>query len=369
MKLVHITRQYYPSVGGIETVVRNLSDYTRRAGHQVDVITLDRLFGQEHAPLAADEMVNGIRTKRLPSWGPHQYAIAPRILSAIDSYDLVHLHSSDFFLDYLAWTKLLHQKPLILSTHGLFFHTRFARLIKLAYLHTVTRLDLRWVSAICCDSENDMRLVRQIAPVEKVHLVPNGINYDQLSRLDVDGRDPFLMVSVGRLAPNKRFDRLLRAFSIAVREQRQARLVIIGPDWGDLAALRALAVELGVHDRVQFLGGVSEGDLLTYLSQAKVWLSSSAYEGFGIALIEAMAAGCVSVVQPLPSFRQVLEDETEGFHAEFDRPEHAAGVICRALSLTDAERARLVLRARAKAAQYSWETIVSRLETIYAQFI
>lgn len=369
MRIAQVTRQFYPARGGIQNVVWYLSRCLQVDGHQVGVITLDRLFGGQSNSLPATEIVDGIPVRRIPFRGPRQYAIAPAVLGCIRDYDLVHVHSGDFFLDYLAWTRPFHRRPLVLTTHGMYFHTGFARRLKQIYFQTVTRLSMRAVSYVICDSEQDLEMVRAIVPAAKTQVIPNGIDYERFAVAGVDGRDPDLLLAVGRLADNKRYDRLLRAFAQVVVRHPPARLVIVGPDWGAASSLAELSAELDIADRVKLAGQISDAEILRYLTTASVWISSSAYESFGVALLEAMAAGCIPVVQPLPAFTQLLTDGSEGFCADFDRPEGAATVIMRALLISPDERQRMVTRARSKASLFSWPLIAARVQDVYRQVV
>jgi len=365
MRIAQVSRQFYPAQGGIETVVRHLSSSLLAAGHQVSVIALNRPFEQSSEALPPHDIVDGIPVRRIPYWGPRQYAIAPSVLRYVSENDLIHLHSSDFFLDYLSWTRPLHRVPVILSTHGLYFHTGTARSLKKLYFRTETRIALRNVSRVICDSQQDFDLMRQIAPAEKLSVIPNGIDYDRLAALDDGCRNPNLLVSVGRLASNKRFDRMLRAFACLLPQHPAARLVIIGSDWGCLPSLQSLCQELGIAEQVSFVGEASEMSLVNLMQRAGVWLSSSAYESFGVALLEAMAAGCVPVVQPLPAWSQVLMDGKEGFVTDFDYPQEAARVLLQALRLSPQERGHMVSHARLVASQFSWRIIAQQFEQVY----
>jgi alpha-1,3-mannosyltransferase len=365
MRVLHVTRQYYPSVGGIESSIRNLSRQIQLAGHEVHIITLNRLFSKNQSYLPSEETLDGVPTKRIPYLGPSQYAVAPAVLAEIRNYDLIHLHSCDFFLDYLALAKPIHRKPMVLTSHGIYFHTPFASRIKRIYFRTITRLNLRQISEIICVSQHDYELLSRIAPTEKLHMIPNGIDYDNFVKLNPFDCDPNLLLSVGRLASNKRYDRLLKTFARVVVHNPAARLRIIGPDLGFLDSLKGLTHELNLSDKVDFLGKASEDELLKNLDQANIWLSSTSYEAFGIALLEAMAAGCVPVIQPLSVFKQFLTDKSEGFYADFDQPENASKVILNTLNLSQEERGMIISRARAKAANYSWNTISRQILKIY----
>jgi alpha-1,3-mannosyltransferase len=251
----------------------------------------------------------------------------------------------------------------------MFFHTEFARMFKRIYFQTMTRIDLRWVAAVVCDSSQDLNLLRSIVPDRKLHLIPNGIEYERLSEFDLHSRDPDLLIGVGRLIDNKRYDRMLRAFARVLKRRSTARLVIIGPDWGTKSALQGLSTQLGLADHVELAGQISDKELLKYLSRASVWLSSSEYESFGVALLEAMAAGCITVTQPLPAFGQLLAEGDESFCADFDQPDQAADVILQALSLSSRERESVVASARARAARFSWDAIARQFQDLYAEVI
>jgi len=353
----------------VENVVWYLTKHLQASGYEVDVVSLNRLFDQSKIHLPCQEKVDGIKIRRLPYWGSRRYAIAPKVLSLVKSYDILHIHSGDFFLDYLALTKFIHKKSLVLHTHGMFFHTPFARKLKEFYFHIITRLDITQIAAVICDSTHDYEMLRQVTPEQKLFMIPNGIAYDKLSVFGSEQRDPNLLITVGRLADNKRVDRLLRAFALVIKQRPMAKLVIIGPDWGELASLKTLTNTLKLNDHVNFQGEVSEAELLHYLSRASLWLTASIYESFGIALVEAMASGCVCVVQPLAPFRQLLEESTEGFYTDFEQPEQAAVHILKALALSQSERQRIITAARTKAAQFSWDTITQSIQQIYAQVI
>jgi glycosyltransferase involved in cell wall biosynthesis len=111
---------------------------------------------------------------------------------------------------------------------------------------------------------------------------------------------PPVVLAAGRLAPAKDFPTLLRAFA-RLRATRPARLMILGQGRGSepAAALRALARELGVAEDVTLPGFVDNP--FAYMARASVFVLSSAWEGFGNVLVEAMACGCPVVSTDCPS--------------------------------------------------------------------
>lgn len=123
-----------------------------------------------------------------------------------------------------------------------------------------------------------------------------------------DGGPPVL-VAVGRMSPQKRFDMLIKAVSIA-RQKRPVRLVILG-DGEERARLESLTRGLGLEDCVSFPG--FERNPYAYMARADLYVLSSAWEGLPNTLIEAMACGVAVVSTDCPSGpREILDTHRLG---------------------------------------------------------
>ncbi|MCG5509912.1 glycosyltransferase [Ectothiorhodospira lacustris] len=154
-------------------------------------------------------------------------------------------------------------------------------------------------------------------PEEKVHVVRNPVITPDLETLAAepaphpwleDGGDP-VIIGMGRLTRQKDFPTLLRAFA-GVRGRRPARLIILG-EGGDREALTALARSLGVADRVLMPGFAPNP--YAWLSRARLFVLSSAWEGSPNALTEAMALGLPVVSTDCRSGpREILRDGRYG---------------------------------------------------------
>ena len=367
MRILQVARQFYPRVGGIPNAVWYLTKELISRGHEIHVLSLNRLFQEDKPHLKSEEVVDDIVIKRIPYFGSRRYAIAPKVLEHAQNYDLIHLHSSDFFLDYLAATKPIHRKPIVLNTHGLFFHTSFGRNFKQLYFKTVTRLALKQISVIICDSLHDKKLLEPIIAREKLFYIPNGVQYEYLSEFSIDEREQNKLICVGVLAPHKRVDLILETYAYVQQIKPTTKLIIIGPDRGLLNSLQTLCRTLKIENNVQFTAEIPDKILYEHLSKASLWLSASEYEGFGIALLEAMASGCYPIVQPIDSFKQILGNETYNNFANFREPETAAKTIIDTLNLPTEARNETVRQLRSRASEYSWKKIGSKTEEIYYQ--
>jgi glycosyltransferase involved in cell wall biosynthesis len=102
------------------------------------------------------------------------------------------------------------------------------------------------------------------------------------------------LLYVGRIAPNKRIEDLLKAFYFYRRLDPASRLLLVGSavdTEGYLAGCQKLAAELGLLDSVVFAGAVSQAELCTYYRLASVYVCLSEHEGFCVPLLEAMHFG------------------------------------------------------------------------------
>ena len=110
------------------------------------------------------------------------------------------------------------------------------------------------------------------------------------------GEQP-VVLSAGRLNPQKHFATLLRAFA-QVRAKRAVRLMILG-EGKERGSLETLALELGIADNVSLEGFASNP--FAFMSHSALFVMSSQFEGFGNVLVEALACGCPVVSTDCPS--------------------------------------------------------------------
>lgn len=185
-------------------------------------------------------------------------------------------------------------------------------------LRTWHRL-LRWfqrlgVLAVPC-SEAIVASLQPLPPGLRLGpVIPNGCDVEAIQRRARAARarrpagDPCRVLMVARLDPIKDQATLLRAFAAAGKPNWQLQLVGDGPD---RAGLEALATALGLDAGQVFLGRRS--DIPELLGQADLFaFSTTTAEGFGIALIEAMAAGLPVLASDVPACREVLLDGAAG---------------------------------------------------------
>ncbi len=363
MKILHVVRQFHPSVGGIERAVHALCHHLQRRGHVCPVVTLDRLWDDpRRLPPAGD--VDGLRIERIPFVGGRRFFLAPGVLRTLGDHSIIHIHGIDFFVDFLAATRWCHRKSLVVSTHGGFFHTPWAMAAKRVYFQTITRLALTQVDRVICTSAQDDRLFAPIVPAGKRVTIGNGVADDLFQVWK--SVDPGLLLMVGRITAHKRIDRVIGLLPRIRREVPWAHLVVAGPDGEGLrASLEARARAGGVADAVAFAGTLAPEGLRAALSHAHLVLAPSEYEGFGIAVLEAMATGSLVIGNEIDAFRELIQPGSNGLLVDFADEGSALRTVVRALQLPMPEVRALGDQARAAAARFAWDRVVDQVEQVY----
>ncbi len=327
MKIAHVVRQFLPSRGGLEEAVLKLSQHqARRHGCDVRVITLNRVFSNPGTLLPSREIVQGVSVERIPFRGSRRYPIAPSVLRHLADADLVHVHAVDFFYDFLALTRGIHRKRLIATTHGGFFHTEFAAGLKRLYFASATRAASLVYDRIIACSDSDASAFRRVAP-GKVVTIENGVDLDKF-RARASPVHQRTLIYFGRLSSNKRIDRLFPILRQLREHSLDWRLIVAGSDHDvAAAALRKDAAQCGIAAAVDFVEGPTDADLAALAGKATYFISASAYEGFGIAALEAMSAGLIPILSRIPSFETLVGRAGAGLLMDPTQPAAAVHAI------------------------------------------
>ncbi|HVK83026.1 MAG TPA: glycosyltransferase [Kofleriaceae bacterium] len=209
-------------------------------------------------------------------------------------------------------------------------------------------------------------------PSNKVHVIGYGVDIDSFDRVTDEavakvrreiGGQPGDVVfgSIGRLVEQKDYPTQLRALALAARHA-PIRMAIVGA--GPLAKdLAALAAKLSIQDRVTFLG--ERSDIATLLRAFDAFVLASKFEPFGVALLEAMAAGLPIVATEVNEVPEILDGGRGGMLVPAERPEDLAAALGRIAA--DVElRANLAGAARAIAMQrFSLSVSVAAYQSLY----
>jgi len=203
-----------------------------------------------------------------------------------------------------------------------------------------------------------------------VHTIPCGVSdaYRSLPARQAKPADSEALrtiIYVGRLDPYKNVDTLLRAFAV-IRENSPVpvELAIVGAPDPRYPHYPALARELGIEDALRWTGYLSDAELLEVFAHADLLIHPSRYEGFGLQVAEAMAAGI-----PVISSTGGSLPEVAGNAALMVDPDDTAGFARQALDVLSSSDAwqRLSALGRKQSARFTWRRTAEETLKIYQQ--
>ena len=198
------------------------------------------------------------------------------------------------------------------------------------------------------DATRDELLTLGFRP-DKVTAVPNGVE-PFFQPGGVRSTRP-LVVAVGRLAPVKRFDRMIEAAVVAHRRSPDMELVIVG-EGPELERLEGIVAAHGAQGWISFAGRLTNESLRTMYRRAWLVASASLAEGWGLTLTEAAACATPAVATDISGHRCSVEAGVTGVLAPV---EHLGAAIADALD-DDAGRERMGQAALARARTLTWDS-------------
>ncbi|MFQ5668536.1 MAG: glycosyltransferase [Candidatus Binatia bacterium] len=285
---------YHPFKGGMETVLKLLSEGLRGLGHEVTCLVANssRRTVKEH--------VDGVRVVRAASFGVvRSVSVSPTFFSAfralVREADIIHIHEQNPLAD-LAALVAPRTVPLVVTCHSAIVRQRLGRIIWQPVLVRVQRHAHR---VIVTSPPMTHTVVATAARPPAV--IPFGIDLSTIEAPDgarAAGSDEPLLLSVGRLVGYKGLEYLIAALA----DVPDARLVLVGN--GPLQSrLHEQAVARHVENRVEFAGEVSDTRLAALYRRCTVFVlpSVSPAEAFGMVQLEAMAYGKPVVSTALPT--------------------------------------------------------------------
>ena len=347
--------------GGGERHLADLSLSLADLGHEVYAASVPR------SPLSAELSFLGHGRTLALSRGNYLKNLT-RLAGFVRSHriEIVHAHAArDYHLAALA-VRLASRGRLVLTRHALF------------PLRRINRPLLSGAERVIAVSQAVAESLRRNSVIEfsKITVVHNGIDTDRFALAAAaahrgGGDLPIMVGTVGHLAPIKGHDLFVRAAALIAGRRRGVHFVVIGedksPQMGYRRYLETLVAELGLGEIVSMPGW--HDDMATVLSSLSLFVSAARSEPFGLAIVEAMAAGLPVVATASEGASEIIEDGITGKLVSADDSEALAKAITDLLD-DPLERSRLarnaVLAARER---YSLARMASETERVYREVL
>ena len=288
-----------PKAGGAEVVNLALACRWVAAGHQVT------WFSGSFRGAAREDSIDAVHIlRRGRPWNVHWWALWAYLRGTLRGYDLVidQIHGFGFL------TPLYVREPklsLIYEVAGKIWFKMYplpVALLGCLLERPLLRLYRGTPFFTLADSTRE-DLVRAGISDERITVFAPGLTFDPPSELPA--KDPTTTaISVGRICEMKQTEEVIEAFALFRQRRTEAQLWIVGQgDDGYVQKCRRRVTDLGLEDSVTFFGFVSEQQKLDLMGRARVLVSASVKEGWGLIVDEANAMGTPVAVYDVPGFR------------------------------------------------------------------
>jgi glycosyltransferase involved in cell wall biosynthesis len=363
MKVLHLTKKYYPMIGGDAYTVNSLRKQQIRLGHTVYILTsnCDEIaqdekifkFGLKDSSTNLDK----ITLKRLISliflffWGFRELGeLKPGI---------IHSHSADmgFFISFSA---RFYRIPIASTCHGISFDDKQYFFLK----RLAEKFFLRYsgFKNIIVVDKNGLEILEK-AGIKKGIYVPNGVDihkFESKKEKKSDVKIKFLFV--GRLEKQKGLEYLIQAAKF-LKGKNDFEIVIVG-DGEEAENLKKTAAEFEVERVIKFTGKLSERALIEQYTMCDIFVLPSLWEGLPLTLLEAAAAGLPIIATDVGGISSVFTDGANALLVKARDSRELAGKMQELMSNKKLKET-LSVNARKLAEKYSWENSAKQLESIY----
>jgi glycosyltransferase involved in cell wall biosynthesis len=302
-RIVHVS--FGLDMGGLERLLLEIAKITDPRVQQLFFISLGSIgtvglqLRRLGWPVVCLHRPHGLRPSLVLSLARMFHGIHPTV---------VHTHDARALIYAAPAARLMGIRRVIHTQHGQNLDMTPRRLQVLRFAASLTK------SYVCVSQDAQRVALSQGVRADRLRVICNGIGVESLktavrSQSDVSSDDKKVLVAISRLSPEKDISTLLHAVALIHESLPELRLEVAGtgPCHGDL--LRE-ANQLGIYEKVQFLGQVSGP--AGVLSRGRVFVLPSNSEGISLTLLEAMAAGVPVVATKVGGTPEVIEDGRTG---------------------------------------------------------
>lgn len=335
MHIAHFTNTYKPNINGVVRSVSTFRESLTRMGHNVFIFSQDTQDYEDTEPFVFRYPALSIPTVDYSFSIP----VSPFIDWLLPSLKIDVIHSNHpVLIGYAAADKAEKLGiPLVFT-----FHTRYEEyshyipfsqaFIKEIIVDWLLRYIERCQHIITPSESIRQMLIKYSGITDHVTTIPTGIElkpYQEATgasiRKKLNCEKERILVTIGRLAPEKNLKTLLLAYALVMKSNQNTRLIVIG-DGPQKEELKKFAKDLGISEQVHFTGLVPFDQIPRYLKAADIFCFSSITETQGLVTMEAMAAGLPVVAVKGTGTTEIVQDGKTGILTE-NTPESLAQAI------------------------------------------
>lgn len=301
MRILQVCPKYYPSVGGVEQHVKNISERLAQY-HDVTVFACD-----PSGCLLEEETINGVKVRRFRSFSPQDaYHVSLSMLKELrhSSFDVVHGHSYHavplFFSSYAKADKFIVNA--YYHGHG---HTLFRDFLFRWYRPLGGRIFKQSDRVVALSSFEKALLVKDFNIDEhKITVIPYGIDLDEFNGLHLQKAEDKRILFVGRLEKYKGVQYIIQAMP-SIDTRIHLEIVGIG---SYKKHLEQMVKDLRLEERVKFYQDLNRDELLAKYASSSLFVMVSKYESFSIVVAEALASKVPCIVANIAALTEWIDN-------------------------------------------------------------
>ena len=374
-KLLKIGLVCYPTFGGSGIVATELGKALAEKGHEIHFITYSKPVRMDWFTKNMYYHEVSVSDYPLFEYAPYELLLSSKLVDVAinQKLDILHVHyaiphaSAAFSAQQILKTRNI-DLPFITTLHG----TDITLLGKDKSFQPVIEFAINQSDAVTAVSESLKEDTYQFFDIKKnIEVIPNFIDpslyrfaEDIELRAQFAEKDEVIITHISNFRKVKRVDDVIRIFK-GVQQQLSAKLLMVG-DGPELHQVKNLARELGISNKVFFLGKSKRIEQITSISD--IFLLPSEKESFGLVALEAMASGVAVISSNVGGLREVNKDGVTGFLNEVGDIE---GMIASVLNiLKDKDTlARFKTNALEHSQNFELNKIVPVYENLYLSLV
>lgn len=333
VKFGFFTDTYFPQVSGVATSIKTLKEELEQKGHEVYIFTTTdpnaKEFEEDVIRMPSVPFVS-FKDRRIVVRGMwYAYLIAKEL-----ELDLIHTHT-EFGAGLLG--KMVGKKLKIPVIHT--YHTMYedylhyiakGKVVRPTHVKYFSRFFANHTTGVVCPSERVIDKLKDYGVTSPMRIIPTGIDIKKFERPDITDEmkkelreelglsdDHVMLLSLSRISYEKNIQAIVNGLPEIFTRFPLARFVIVG-DGPYVEKLRQLGEELGISDKIQFIGEVPNDQVAIYYKAADYFVSASTSETQGLTYTEAMAAGVPCVVEGNAYLNNLFDHESLGRTFETD---------------------------------------------------
>lgn len=375
MKILHVIPGLKNASGPTQAVL-NLAKHTQNKGHQVVVVYVSgRGTDPKNLPVYDFEI------KAFPYFMSRKWAYSPSLNTYlkknISSFDIVHLHGIWLFPNLSVGINGKRSGvPYIVRPAGSLdpVPLKMKGNKKKLYLQLIERKIIDGAAAIHVVSDREAKNVKELNFTTPIIHIPNGIEPDKfnsdreksLLRQEFKfPKDKVLVLTLGRISPIKNLEFLGRVLKECLSVNDQLRYVMAGPDHTPYAkSLKKYYEDLGIMDKCYFVGEVKGRQKTELLNACDIFCMPSLSENFGIAALEALAAGLPLIISENTPWQQINE-----YGAGYCLPLSEEVFSTKLIQLCEDQQLRTIQSEQALtiASNFAWSNISKKMIESYQE--